>query len=228
MKKHFILAMLAASFILVSCGKKEDNKPEEKIIDKEVDREKEETKEDIKPPKEGDVIEPTFVKGILIVNKKFPLPETYDPQEDPSAKAALLELIADAQKNNYDISDYYSGYRNYSLQNELYENYKISHGQEQADTFSARPGHSEHQTGLTFDLFHSDGAFVEREPEAEWVKNNAHRFGFIVRYQKGKESITGYQAEPWHLRYIGAEAEKIYSSKLTLEEYLGVEGGDYQ
>lgn len=198
-----------------------------KVVEEVFKKEVKKDPETPKAPPTNNNLEPTYVNGILIVNKKYPLPETFNPGEDVVAKEALTRLLNEAQSNGLDISDYYSGFRTYSLQKELYENYKANYGQEQADTFSARPGHSEHQTGLTFDLFHNDGAFLERTAEAEWLANNAHRFGFIVRYQNGKEGITGYQAEPWHLRYIGDEAQAIYESGLSLEEYLNVEGGDY-
>lgn len=174
------------------------------------------------------VTEPFYVNGIMVVNKKHPLPMNYALGEDPVASAAIHQLIADMQALGYDISNNYSGYRSYDTQNGLYWSYVSSYGQQEADTFSARPGYSEHQTGLAYDLMHTSGALVTNQPEADWIAQNAHRYGFIVRYQEGKEGITGYVAEQWHLRYIGDEAEKIYESGLTLEEYLGIEGGDYQ
>ncbi|MBP3871909.1 MAG: D-alanyl-D-alanine carboxypeptidase family protein [Faecalicoccus sp.] len=174
------------------------------------------------------VSEPFYVNGIMIVNKKHPLPMNYAYGEDPTASAAIHQLIADMQALGYDISNNYSGYRSYDTQNGLYWSYVSSYGQAEADTFSARPGYSEHQTGLAYDLMHTSGALVTNQPEADWIAQNAHRYGFIVRYQEGKEDITGYVAEQWHLRYIGDEATKIYESGLTLEEYLGIEGGDYQ
>lgn len=174
------------------------------------------------------VTEPFYVDGIMVVNKKHPLPANYAYGEDPEASAAIHQLIADMQALGYDISNSYSGYRSYETQNGLYWSYVASYGQAEADTFSARPGYSEHQTGLAYDLMHSSGALVTNQPEADWIAQNAHRYGFIVRYQEGKEDITGYVAEQWHLRYIGDDAIKIYESGLTLEEYLGIEGGDYQ
>lgn len=170
---------------------------------------------------------PTIKNGILIVNKKHPLPANYAPGEDPVAVAHLDQIIREMQRLGYDISDDYSGFRTYDYQKNLYERYVSNDGQEAADTYSARPGYSEHQTGLTFDLKHWDGTLVTKEAEAQWIAANAANYGFIVRYQVGKEHITGYQAEPWHLRYIGDEATSIYSSGLTLEEYLGVDRGDY-
>lgn len=174
------------------------------------------------------VTEPYYVNGIMIVNKKHPLPMNYALGEDPEASAAIHQLIADMQALGYDISNNYSGYRSYDTQNGLYWSYVASYGQQEADTFSARPGYSEHQSGLAYDLMHTSGALVTNQPEADWIAQNAHRYGFIVRYQEGKEGITGYVAEQWHLRYIGDEAPDVYESGLTLEEYLGIEGGDYQ
>lgn len=170
---------------------------------------------------------PTVVNSIIIVNKKHPLPSNYNLGEDSVAGSQIRLMIKDMQNNGYDIHSSYSGFRSYNTQKELYETYVNRDGRANADTYSARPGHSEHQTGLTFDLRHFEGSLVTRNPEVQWIAQNAANYGFIVRYQLGKENITGYQAEPWHLRYIGNEAVNIYNSGLTLEEYLGVEGGDY-
>lgn len=173
-------------------------------------------------------ISPYYVNGILVVNKKNPLPSDYAPGEDATAGTAVRRLIADMQKLGFSISNSYSGYRSYSTQARLYANYVDRYGQAKADTFSARAGYSEHQTGLAFDLLNGSGALIKSGTgEAEWIATNAHRYGFIVRYLEGKESITGYIYEPWHLRYIGEEATQIYNSGKTLEEYLGVEGGGY-
>lgn len=181
------------------------------------------------PPKPPvNEVKPTYVDGILIVNKKYGIPSNFASGEDPTAKAALVKMINEMQSLGFDIQNGYSGFRNYAYQKQLYENYKAKDGQAAADTYSARPGHSEHQTGLTFDLKHKNGALVEGAAEAAWIKDNAHKFGFIVRYPKGKEAITGYMHEPWHLRYIGPRASDIYSSNLSLEEYLNVEGGNYR
>lgn len=171
----------------------------------------------------------TFVRGILIVNKAHGLPETYNPDEDPTAKQAFLNLKSDMQNLGFSISDSYSGFRSYSYQASLYQSYVTSHGQTQADRFSARPGYSEHQTGLAYDLLNGNGELLgtnDQDVQAvKWLAENAHRYGFIVRYLEGKEEITGYMAETWHIRYIGDMASTIYQSGLTLEEYLGVEGG---
>lgn len=167
----------------------------------------------------------TYVKGLIVVNKKHPLPADYNPGEDPTAAKALKELITEAQNNNLDISNSYSGFRSYDYQAKLYQNYVNRDGQERADRYSARAGYSEHQTGLAFDLCSNSGALLQSETECKWVKDNAYKYGFIVRYLEEKEDITGYMYEPWHLRYVGDLAKDIYDSGLTLEEYLGVAGG---
>ena len=96
-------------------------------------------------------------------------------------------------------------------------------GKAEADRYSARPGHSEHQTGLAFDLNSIDMTFADTD-ECAWVNKHCAEYGFIIRYPKGSESITGYMYEPWHLRYLGTEtAKKVYDSGLTLEEYLGID-----
>ena len=175
----------------------------------------------------SNVKSPTYVNGILIVNKKHPLPCGYAPGVNSTAKTAIDKLISDMRNQGFDIATTYSGYRSFTTQSSLYQRYVREDGQKEADRSSARPGHSEHQTGLAFDLRHKRGTLITASKEVNWVAANAHKYGFIVRYQQGKESITGYMYEPWHLRYIGIEAETIYNSKLTLEEYLGVPGGGY-
>jgi D-alanyl-D-alanine carboxypeptidase len=170
----------------------------------------------------------TYVNGIIIANKKHPLPSSYAPGENSMAKQQLLKLIAAMRKAGLNVGNSYSGYRSYAYQKQLYWGYVSRDGQSAADTYSARPGHSEHQTGLTFDLTYSSGGLIDSGPEAKWISNNAHKYGFIVRYQPGKEKITGYMSEPWHIRYIGSQALSIYQSGKTLEEYLGVSGGDYR
>jgi LAS superfamily LD-carboxypeptidase LdcB len=115
-----------------------------------------------------------------------------------------------------------SGFRSYSTQNTLYNKYVARDGKAEADRYSARPGHSEHQTGLAFDLNSLDQSF-ENTKEGKWLAENCWKYGFIIRYPKGKESVTGYMFEPWHVRYLGKEvAKKVYESGKCLEEYLGI------
>ncbi|MGT2910602.1 LD-carboxypeptidase LdcB/DacB [Streptococcus cameli] len=165
---------------------------------------------------------------IPIVNKKYAVNRQYAPGENPSAKAAFNRLTNQMRTLGFGISYSYSGFRSYETQNRLYWNYVNLHGQVAADRFSARPGHSEHQTGLAFDVIGTGGGLLSQPNAVAWLASHAHEYGFIVRYQAGKEHITGYMAEAWHIRYIGNEATEIYRSGLSLEEYLGVEGGDYR
>ena len=167
----------------------------------------------------------------MVVNKKHKLPADYNPGENPNAGEKVRELIKKMQELGFSISNQYSGFRSYEYQTKLYQNYVNKDGKEAADTYSARPGYSEHQTGLAFDILNGAGGLLGENPQdekaIEWLHSHAHEYGFIVRFLEGKEAITGYQAEAWHLRYVGDIAEKIYTSKQTLEEYFGVEGGNY-
>lgn len=164
---------------------------------------------------------------IVIANKHYPLSKDYNPGENPTAKAELLKLIAAMQEAGFPISDHYSGFRSYETQTQLYQDYVNKDGKAEADRYSARPGYSEHQTGLAFDLIGTDGDLVTEEKAAQWLLDHAADYGFVVRYLKGKEKETGYMAEEWHLRYVGKEAKEIATSGLSLEEYYGFEGGDY-
>ena len=164
---------------------------------------------------------------IVIANKHYPLSKDYNPGENPTAKAELLKLIAAMQEAGFPISDHYSGFRSYETQTQLYQDYVNKDGKAEADRYSARPGYSEHQTGLAFDLIGTDGDLVTEEKAAQWLLDHAADYGLVVRYLKGKEKETGYMAEEWHLRYVGKEAKDIAASGLSLEEYYGFEGGDY-
>lgn len=164
----------------------------------------------------------TYIDGILIANKSYDLPSYYDPGMDSTTLQQFDLLSNAAAKEGLNIY-MSSGYRSYSYQNLIYNNYVSWYGQIMADTFSARPGHSEHQTGLAIDVNTIDDSFANT-PEAIWLENHAHEYGFIVRYPKGKENITGYKYEPWHIRYLGVEtATAVYKSGLSLEEYLGID-----
>ena len=113
-------------------------------------------------------------------------------------------------------------YRSYQDQESLYNSYAAERGTEAADEVSSRPGHSEHQTGLTFDVNTTEDSFAGT-PEANWLAEHCAEYGFIIRYPEGKEDKTGYVYEPWHIRYLGKEkAQAVTKSGLCLEEYLGV------
>jgi len=164
----------------------------------------------------------TYVDGVLIVNKSYSLPEDYNPGLDATTEEAFNQLSADAAQEGLNL---YIGsdFRSYSYQVDVYESYCETYGWQQADTFSARPGYSEHQTGLTIDCNTIDDAFGQTE-EAVWLADHCADYGFIIRFPDGKEDITGYQYEPWHIRYVGVDiAREIMSKGLCLEEYLGVD-----
>ncbi len=163
----------------------------------------------------------TYIRGILLVNKTYHLSRDYAPGVNQEARSALTRLQEEASQAGYSLP-LLSGYRSYQTQEVLYNNYVARDGEALANTYSAKPGQSEHQTGLAFDIGAIDNDFGET-PSGKWLAENAHRFGFILRYLKGKEAITGYQYEPWHVRYVGiAAAQEIFERGITLEEYLGV------
>ena len=172
------------------------------------------------------VSEPTVINGIVLANKKHPLPKNYNPGEDPTARKNVNKLIKDAQSAGMDITNQVSGFRSYETQVGLYNNYVSAHGKAEADRFSARPGYSEHQTGLVFDLIDSDGQLLGSEgtserskKAAQWLADNAHKYGFIVRYKPEFVEKTGYMEESWHIRYVGQDVAKIlYEKNIPLEE----------
>lgn len=135
-----------------------------------------------------------------------------------------LEDLVAAAKNDGIILLGNSGYRSYKSQKDTYKNRVKSEGKAQADAYVAKPGFSEHQTGLCIDITNKDRYFVKGTKEADWLEENCYRFGFIIRYPYNKKNITGIEYEPWHIRYVGEKAAKyIYDNKITLEEYLGEE-----
>ena len=163
----------------------------------------------------------TYINGILLVNKKYSLPSTYNPGVNSTAQGALTKLQNAANKAGHKMP-LVSGFRSYSRQKTIYNNYVAIDGVAKADTYSARPGHSEHQTGLAFDVGAIDDNYGDTAA-GKCLANNAHKYGFIIRYPKGKTHITGYKYEPWHIRYIGTNhATTIYNKQITLEEYLNV------
>lgn len=163
----------------------------------------------------------TYINGILVVNKKYSVPSTYSPGINPTAYNAYIALKNAASAAGFSMP-LISGYRSYQTQTNLYNNYVAQYGESIANTFSAKPGHSEHQTGLAFDVGSIDNNYGNT-PAGTWLAQNAHKYGFIIRYPKGKEWITGYQYEPWHIRYLGTSvATDIYNKGVCLEEYLGI------
>lgn len=173
---------------------------------------------------------------LVLVNKNNRLPSNYIPDNlqminvmyanenkylRKEACIAFEKLSKDASILGYKVIAV-SAYRDYNYQKQLYNKYVEEQGKKKADTFSARPGHSEHQTGLTIDVMGSneDYDLFEKSPEFEWMQKNAHKYGFILRYPHNKEKITGFKYEPWHYRYVGEKVAKIiYDEQITLEEY---------
>jgi len=166
----------------------------------------------------------TYIDGVLIANKTYSLPSSYGNGLTKDTMSAFNKMKADATDLGLNIY-ISSGYRSYYDQKYIYENYVKRDGKEEADTYSARAGHSEHQTGLAFDLNTINAAFAKTE-EGKWVSQNCYKYGLILRYPEGKSDITGYIYESWHLRYVGIElATKLYNDGdwLTLEEYYGID-----
>ena len=137
------------------------------------------------------------------------------------AKENFEKLSSDAKKIGYSIIAV-SAYRDYDYQENLFNNYVKEKGENYALKCSAKAGHSEHQTGLSVDVMGSNNDYdqFEKSKEFDWMKNNSYKYGFILRYPKGKEYITGFKYEPWHYRYVGKDVAKIiHENNITLEEY---------
>ena len=165
----------------------------------------------------------TYVNGILVANKTYGLPKSYNPGGILKDFTDNFEVMRrDALKEGIELK-VVSGFRSYDIQNSLYNRYVNRDGKALADTYSARPGHSEHQTGLAADLNSVDDNFGDTK-EGKWLSENCYKYGFILRYPKGKEAYTGYMYESWHFRYVGDIARNLYNngSWISLEEYLGI------
>ena len=164
----------------------------------------------------------TYIQGVLIANKSYSLPADFNPGLDPTCQNQFYKLQNDAAAQGLNIW-LSSGFRSYDYQNQIYNNYVARDGQAAADTYSARPGYSEHQSGLAIDVNQIDDSFIGT-PEAIWLENHCHEYGFILRYPQGKQDITGYKYESWHIRYVGTDMSyPIHDSGLTLEEYFGID-----
>ena len=217
-EKQFKTAFYIVLFILISI-----------FFTKDIDLFEKDFYEDVKEVK-------TPYNILVLVNKNNKLPASFIPKDleaidikyanegkmlRKEAKLAFETLSYDASILGYKITAI-SAYRSYEYQEKLYNNYVLEKG-DAADFASARPGHSEHQTGLALDVEGSNQDYdhFEDSKEFEWMLENAHLYGFILRYPKGKEEITGFKYEPWHYRYVGSEiARIIYDQNITLEEYI--------
>ncbi len=236
--------VLVCSFMLMGCSVLNPKKDEEEMKDPLPTEIPTVTDPAVEPheteePTAADLLDLVSYDSIhVIINKKHPLPEDYEPDDlivpdVPAMKELTMRKeAADAMKIMFDAAKkdgielaIGSGYRSYSYQKNLYQNYVARDGEEAANRYSAKPGQSEHQTGLAADLAALDGecylqgCFMNTD-EGKWLAEHAHEYGFILRYPEEKEEITGYIFEPWHYRYLGIEeALKIKESGLTLEEY---------
>ena len=176
-------------------------------------------------------------KTDAIVNKYYKLEEDFEPNNltpidskyarndsqllQKEATEAFNQMCSDAKLENISL---YSGsaYRSYEYQNTIYNDYIKKDGLTAAETYSARPGYSEHQLGLAVDIMNGNWSYVSKDNiEYSWLIANSYKYGFILRYPENKEYITGYMFEPWHYRYLGKElATKVYNSGLTYDEYV--------
>lgn len=169
--------------------------------------------------------------NLLITNKYYALTSDYEPDDLVSIEGnyyatkittdAYQQMKTDAAKEGLTLQ-ITSAYRSYQTQESLYNRYKSEHGLTWADSYSARAGHSEHQTGLALDIVSNSSNFdnFEQTDEYGWLMKNCYKYGFILRYEENKEYITGYHYEPWHYRYVGIDvAKQIYEENITYEEY---------
>ncbi len=236
------LVILVSIFALILVNGKTEA-PSTKLNSKETQSSGQPKKETKKEEIVLDIKSPT--SQYVLVNKTHPLdPIEYRPGDLVSSvvptassdsadersireiiKADIVKMFADAKLANLDLI-MNSGFRSSKLQSFYYNNYVKNSGEAAANKFSAKPGYSEHQTGLAFDISYANRkcyleiCFAETEA-GMWLAAHAHEYGFILRYPNGKETITGYQFEPWHFRYVGKDvAEKIYEKQTTYEEYL--------
>lgn len=164
----------------------------------------------------------TYVNGILVANKTYALPESYYTGGLTDETYAAFVSMQSAAKSDGLTLFCKSGFRSFIDQRIIYDGYVARDGQDLADTYSARPGHSEHQSGMALDINSTSSDFADT-PEGKWLAENCWDYGFIIRYPADKVDITGYMYEPWHVRYVGREiAFELKDSGLCLEEYLGI------
>lgn len=192
-----------------------------------------------------DIVKPTDTskKNLILVNKYHYLnkefipedivniPLTYAFDENQATKEvvnAFKNMWSAAKKEDLTLI-VNSSYRDYASQDNVWNNYEAQRGEEYADSIAARPGYSEHQTGLALDIitYGANKNTFEETDEFKWLQKNAHKYGFILRYPKDKEDITGYAYESWHYRYVGVQAAtEIYNKKITFDEYYAYYVGE--
>ncbi|KGP90012.1 peptidase M15 [Pontibacillus chungwhensis BH030062] len=225
--------------------KNNDSEPNEDSDSEEQSMNQEDSNQEESSESSAKVVDnPTSIE--VVVNKQRKLPDGYTPpdltvpqvpfyfdefhqkkQMREVAASALEELFEGADQAGIDLVAA-SGYRAYERQEAIFASNVEKHGEEHARQFSAVPGHSEHQTGLAMDVTVAKLSFQLSQDlgdmkEGEWLAENAHNYGFVIRYPEGKTDITGYEYEPWHLRYVGKDvATKVYNQDATLEEFYNL------
>ena len=222
-----ILLIVAMLLVLAGCGVRaaEPSEVSFDTFDKTVE---EYDVSEFAVPTWSEVDGVTYINDILIVNHEYGLPDDYSPGVEPEVTEAYTELINDAAAQGFDLV-IVSGFRSYQDQEAVYDDFVSRLGVKEAELLTLAPGHSEHQSGLAVDIGSVESATIAaipfgETPDYEWMKDVAHEYGFIVRYQEGKEDITGLDYEPWHIRYVGVEAAtEIYEEGLVLEEYLDID-----
>ena len=248
----FVMFLILSLVIFFNFDKKGNDKPEINTNEEKNSKEKVSAKSNDKL-RDGEVVIGstdkgflitelngiTYVDGVLIVNKTYSLPSTYQPQNpykeitsdylygadyiEDYVMNEYLKMNEDAKKEGINLK-ITSGYRSYNVQVDLYNEYKKRDGKEAADKYSARAGHSEHQSGLCFDLNGTNENFIKTK-EGKWLNDNAYKYGFTLRFPEGATEYTGYMYEGWHFRYVGLElATKLYNDGnwISLEEYFGI------
>lgn len=240
MKK--ILLVSLSLIILSACSNELEQEEKKEVRNEPLTSELVVEVEEHSPrPEEIDIDSPE-----ILVNQQYPLPEDFEPKNlvypnvrflfdemiekrmmREDAANALEEMFAAAEEDGIYLAGV-SAYRSRAVQAAIFNQYVETDGEEKAKTYSAVPGTSEHETGLAIDVSGSTGecavsdCFANTE-EAKWLEQNAYKYGYIIRYPKGKEDITGYKYEPWHIRYVGKElANELYKTNETLEEYYQV------
>lgn len=222
--KRTIMIFLAVSLLLLisGCDKGSDKKPSASSDVSSSSVEQPAVKAMAKAHSTEVVDGVTYIDGILIVNKTYSLPKSYNYGLTDETLKAFNKMRTAAAKDNISL-EIASGFRSYEEQETLYKEYSAENGQKEADTYSARAGYSEHQSGMAIDVNGADFSMVGQK-DMKWLEKHCSEYGFIIRFPKGKESITGYSYEPWHIRYVGKKtAKEMKKQGLCLEEYLGVD-----
>ncbi|ETI68579.1 M15 family metallopeptidase [Neobacillus vireti] len=246
--RFIILCLIIFGVALAGCVGKSHFESERKTVEQQpisASKHSTDTLKSVKHLKNGSSIHVVSNPEIIpvLVNKLNKLPDHYKPTDliypdipftfkekiekrkmRAAAAAAIEKLFAGANQEGVKLLGV-SAYRSHEVQTSLFNHYVKSDGYEAAKRYSAVPGTSEHETGLAIDVTGGDGKCAAEEcfegtEAASWLENHAAEYGFIIRYPKGRDAITGYQYEPWHLRYVGkAIAQEIMSRGITLEEY---------